>query len=357
MGATPLWTAEVIVDEAETRRRQRPSMDDVAVAAGVSKAAVSKVIRNAYGVSPAMRHRVESAIDALGYRPSIAARSMRGASFTLGFEIPQLGNDFFTQVMQGAASGLAGSGFQLVIAPATGEMKATELLHALVDRQVDGLIAISPDVSPEWLEDLGAGIPIVLLGRHDSSSHYDTLTNDDALGAKMAMDHLFGLGHEAIAHITVRVGAAVPVDILPHTMRLRSYSDAMESRGLKPSVTYTGPLEPDGYRATLERLTAPNRPTAVFAGNDTLAIGALRARMELGLTAADLSIVGYDNIDLASHPIASLTTVDQFGREAGARAVSLLLERIQQGRRDPRHVKIAPVLRVRGSSQPAHVTR
>ena len=81
--------------------RKRPSISDVALEAGVSRAAVSKVIRNAYGVSPAMRKRVETAIDKLGYRPRVAARAMRGASFTIGFEIPHIGNDFFTQIMRG----------------------------------------------------------------------------------------------------------------------------------------------------------------------------------------------------------------------------------------------------------------
>jgi LacI family transcriptional regulator len=325
-------------------------MDDVAVAAGVSKAAVSKVVRNAYGVSPAMRHRVESAIENLGYRPSIAARSLRGASFTLGIEIPQLGNDFFTQVMQGAAGRLAGSGYQLVIAPAMGEMKADRLLNALIDRHVDGVIAISPDVPPEWLEHLGTEIPIVLLGRHDTSANYDTLTDDDELGSRLVMEHLFELGHEEISHITVGVTAEVPDGILPHAIRRRTYSQAMAARGLPPRIAFTGPLEPDGYRETMKLLAGASRPTALFAGNDTLAIGALRARMELGLTATDFSIAGYDNIDLAAHPLASLTTVDQFGRESGAKAVELLLERIQQGRRDPRHVVITPVLQVRGST-------
>lgn len=340
------------MERTETHGKQRPSMNDVAAYAGVSKGAVSKVIRNAYGVSPGMRHRVESAIEALGYRPSIAARSMRGASFTLGFEIPQLGNDFFTQVMQGAADELAGTGYQLIIAPAMGEVKGAEVLNALIDRQVDGLVAISPEVAPEWLESLGQDHPIVLFGRHDPSTNYDTLTNDDELGTNLLMDHLFELGHREIAHLTVAGAAKVPDHLLPHTIRRRTYDRAMAERGLSSRVVVCGPLEADGYESTRQLLTAPGRPTAIFAGNDTLAIGALRARSELGLTAAHLSIVGYDNIDLAAHPLASLTTIDQFGRESGAMAVRLLLERIREGRAEPRHEIITPELRVRDSSQP-----
>lgn len=327
-------------------------MDDVAAAAGVSKAAVSKVIRNAYGVSPGMRLKVEAAIETLGYRPSIAARSMRGASFTLGFEIPQLGNDFFTQVMQGAADELEGSGYQLIVAPAMGKVNGAPVLNALVDRQVDGFVAISPEVAPEWLERLGRDVPIVLLGRHDPSVNFDTVTNDDALGSSLVMEHLFELGHTRIAHTTVGGSPKVPAHLLPHTIREQGYRSAMDSRGLPTRVATGGPLEPDGYNGAMELLSSPNRPTAIFAANDTLAVGALRARMELGLSAAELSIVGYDNIDLAAHPLASLTTVDQFGRESGREAARMLLERIQDGRTEARHEVFTPELRKRGSTRP-----
>jgi LacI family transcriptional regulator len=320
--------------------RRRPSMDDVASAAGVSKAAVSKVVRNAYGVSPAMRHRVEIAIDQLGYRPHVAARSMRGASYTIGFEIPQLGNDFFTQVMQGAADELAGSGYQFIIAPGVVDVHATAVLNALADRRVDGFVAISPEVAPDWL------------GRHDASVNFDTVTNDDGRGAALVMDHLFELGHRRIAHLTVGSVPGVPDELLPHVIRRRVFSEAMAARGLEPVVRESAPFEADSYRLSLELLTSDHAPTAIFAGHDTLAIGALRARAELGFTSAQVSVVGYDNIDLAAHPLVSLTTVDQFGRRSGARAIQLLLERIREGRTAATHHSVTPKLRVRNSSQP-----
>lgn len=338
--------------ETEASPRRRPSMLDVAETAGVSKAAVSKVIRNAYGVSPAMRERVEAAIRELGYRPSIAARSMRGASFTLGFEIPQLANDFFTQVMQGAADELAGSGYQLFVAPAVGDVQGAPVLQALRDRRVDGIVAISPDAAPEWLEQLGAEVPLVLLGRHDPSRSYDTVTSDDAAGARLAMAHLIELGHRDIAHLTVDASPQVPEELLPHTRRLHAYTEAMRQIGAQACVVSGGPLELQARDAAWELLSGPGRPTAVFAANDTLAIGTLRARAELGLNADELSVVGYDNIDLASHPLISLTTVDQRGHETGAIATRLLLDRIRTGRAEAHHEVIAPALRVRGSTRP-----
>jgi LacI family transcriptional regulator len=335
-------------EQVSPKPKGRPSISDVALEAGVSKAAVSKVIRNAYGVSPAMRERVESAIDRLAYRPRVAARVMRGASFTIGFEVPHLGNDFFTQVTEGAAAKLAGSGYQLIIAPGLDYLSGASVLDALVDRQVDGIIAISSDVEPEWLERLAAHIPLVVLGRHDRSLGYDTITDDDAAGVDLVMDHLFALGHQRIAHLTIDP----PTEMAPQAHRLAAYGDSMERAGLEPQVVFSKAAEHDAYDTARAFLEVSPPPTAIFAGNDTLAIGVLRAVADRGWTAADVSVVGYDDIDLADHPLISLTSVDQFGIDMGKTAIDLLMQRIRDGRTEPTHQLIRPELRVRCSSGP-----
>lgn len=328
---------------------KRASISDVALAAGVSRAAVSKVIRNAYGVSPAMRKRVESAIDQLDYRPRTAARAMRGASFTIGFEIPHLGNEFFTRVVEGATNSLAASHYQLVIAPGLGYLSGTSVLEALVDRQVDGIIATSDGVTADWLERLGASVPLVLLGRHEPSARYDTVTDDDVAGVHLVMDHLLGLGHQRIAHLTERLST----DRAAHALRLATYRRRMEQAGCEPEVVYVHTATHDTYAVARSLLAGTSPPTAIFAGHDSLAIEVLRAVADAGLTADDVSVVGYDDIDLARHPLISLTTVDQFGLQMGVTAVELLMGRIRDGREDPRHHQIDPQLRVRGSSRPA----
>lgn len=325
-------------------------MDDVAKAAGVSKGSVSKVIRNAYGLSPAMRKRVETAITELGYRPSIAARAMRGSSFSIGMEIPNLDIDFFTQIMAGATSRLAGSGYQLVIAPGHGEMSGTPVLENLADRSVDGIIAVAPDVSPEWLEDLARDIPIVLIGRHDHSTNYDTLTNDDEAGAALLVEHLLDLGHTRIAHLTIRMKDERPDAIPPHEMRLTAYETILAREGLEPLVVHAHAKD-DIVRSTKALLRTDPSVTAIFAGNDSLAIEALRAITEMGMTADDVSVVGYDDVRIASHPLMSLTTITQFGDRMGETAIDMLMERIRGGRTTARHEKIRPELRVRGSSR------
>ncbi|WP_405988406.1 LacI family DNA-binding transcriptional regulator [Streptomyces sp. NBC_00986] len=338
--------------DASAGAARRPSMDDVARAAGVSKGAVSKVIRNAYGVSDAMRTRVEDAIRELGYRPRIAARAMRGSSFSIGLEIPNLGNDFLTQIMQGAAAQLAGSSYQLMIAPGIGELSGEPVLENLADRQVDGLIAISPEVTPAWLETLALELPIVLIGRHDASANYDTVTNDDVAGTTLALDHLRTLGHERIAHLTMRMQPEAQARA-PHSLRLLTYEQMTADAGLDSIVEYCGDAQDDAYAVARELISRDPSITAIFAGHDTLAIGVLRALADLGLTTKDVSVVGYDDIQLAGHPMVSLSSVSQFGEKMGAIAIELLMERISTGRTAARHYQIHPELRVRASSQAA----
>jgi LacI family transcriptional regulator len=330
------------------------NIEDVAREAGVSRAAVSKVIRNAYGVSPAMRERVNAAIEALDYRPRVAARAMRGSSFTLGIELPHIGNPFFAKIIAGATGALQGTDYQLIIAPADidGE-EGVRAIGALADRQVDGIIAISPLVSPEWLERLAPRVPIVMLGRHDRSSAYDTVTGDDVEGTRLVMEHLLDLGHRRIAHLTRSEEVTRRGTGNPHAVRLERYLAHMQEAGLADCirVVRTG-LDEETARLDTLALLDEEVPTAIFVGNDELALGTQRAVSESGLTPADVSIAGYDDVDIASHPAISLTSVNQAGEAMGERAIRLLLERIQ-GRTEAIHFSVEPSLKVRGSTQPA----
>ena len=330
------------------------TIQDVAREAGVSRAAVSKVIRNAYGVSPAMRERVTAAIEKLGYRPSVSARGMRGATFTLGIELPEFANSFFTRLIAGATLAATDSSYQLVIAPADlPHQEGYRAIQALVDRQVDGVIAVSPRVEPDWLEEVAASTPVVMVGRHDDSAAYDTVVNDDALGARLVMDHLLGLGHRDIAFLTSIPAQAGKDSRVPQVIRREAYREAMEEAGLgaRLRVADAGVGEPAAYRAALELLADPEPPTAVFASHDQPALGVLRAVAEASLNAGDLSVAGYDDIEIAGHPGISLTTVNQDGERMGALAAELLIERIG-GRTEPRHEVIVPELVVRSSTRP-----
>jgi len=340
-------------------RRRAATIQDVADAAGVSRAAVSKVIRNAYGVSEQMRTRVEAAIERLDYHPRVAARVMRGSSFTLGLEIPQIGNDFHSTIAAAATDVLAATPYQLVIAPIRDPQQGDRALQSLVDRQVDGIIAVAPLVSGDWLDDLAGRVPVVMVGRHDESTEYDTVAGDDEAGAEQVMEHLVELGHRRIAFLDVdrsrRAGGKPfisPTGRDPHSIRRRVYYEHMGALGLPPLVVEAhGHMEEDAAAAVVPLLAAPSRPTAIFAGHDMLAVGALRAVAGAGLDARDVSVAGFDDIPIASHPLISLTSVDQQGYAIGREAVRLLLERIG-GRTDAVRMVMPVTLRVRGSTAP-----
>ena len=324
---------------------KRPSISDVAETAGVSRAAVSKVIRNAYGVSPAMRERVEAAIEKLNYRPLAAARSLRGSSFTIGFEIPHLGNDFFNQVVSGTADSLAASNYQLMVAPGLGYRSATSVLDALLDRQMDGVITISSQVPAEWLENVALRVPLVLLGRHEQSDSYDTVTGDDVAGVNLVMDHLFDLGHRRITHLTLNPR--------PRSLRTRSgwrpTHDRMEQAGLEPEVAFA---ETEATLTNRPRPCSPkhgSRPP--FSPVTMPSLSRSSAPSAISEETADISVVGYDNVDLARHPAISLTTVDQHGHDMGVVATGLLMERLRNGRTTSQHIQLEPQLRVRGSTR------
>lgn len=330
--------------------RRQATIEDVAQAAGVSRAAVSKVLRNAYGVSDAMRERVNRAMAELNYRPRIAARAMRGRTYTLGIELPDLANHFFARIARGATGALEGTPYQLIIAPAeAGSREGLRALEALVDRQVDGVIAVSPRVDEGGLERISASVPVVMFGRHDTSDRYDVVAGDDALGARAAMRHLLDLGHRRIAHLTLH--ESHDMEPFPHGVRLHEYEAAMARAGLDAHTVVWRTDEGEGasYEVVRRMLAAGGAPTAVFAAHDELAFGAMRAAIEAGVP---LSVVGYDDVPLASHPALGLTTVHQPGEAMGARAVQMLLERIA-GRADPVREIFETELKVRTSTRPA----
>ncbi|MFF1571388.1 LacI family DNA-binding transcriptional regulator [Leifsonia sp. NPDC058292] len=336
---------------ADRTPRRRATIRDVALAAGVSTSAVSKVLRSAPGVSPQMRGRVERAIEELNYRPHAGARGMRGTSFTIGVMLTEFSSPFQPEVVDGISAQLEATPYQEIAirggAEPWGQRRSIE---ALFDRQVDGVIVIAPWTSQAWLEDLGRDIPTVVVARHGAPRTFDTVVDDDALGAQLIVDHLTRLGHSRIAHTTQPSGGLRGQYVLSHTERLRGYEAAMRERGLTPDVVETAYTERGGYDAGIALLERDNRPTAIFAGADVAALGAVRAAEERGLhVPGDISIAGYDDITVSGMSRVGLTTVNQSAHETGMASARLLLERIG-GRRDPvRHV-VTPRLAVRSTT-------
>ncbi|WP_328850155.1 LacI family transcriptional regulator [Micromonospora globbae] len=341
------------MDEAPSRRI---TIVDVARHAQVSTTAVSKVLRNAYGVSPKMQAKVRQAISELGYRPNASARGLRGRTYTIGVMLPDIRNPFFAEVLDGLTGRIAGTEYQVLLGPGcNGEDAEARVIHAMIDRGMDGLILIAPISARAHLERVAALVPTVVVGRHGHSHTYDTVADDDLTGAALVVNHLADLGHRRIAHIEHHESTPDCLAEMPNAIRAEGYRRAMRARGLADgidiaSTTYT---QEGGYLGAKQLLARPVRPTAIFAGADIVAMGALDAIAEAGLSVpTDISIAGYDNTTFAAFRPISLTSVDQAGHEIGANAARLLLDRIADRSRPTAQVKLSPTLVVRRTTAP-----
>src|SRR5579872_2632067 len=184
---------------------RRVTIADVARHAGVSTAAVSKVLRNAYGVSADMSQRVRSSMAELGYRPHAAARGMRG-SFTIGLLLDNIRNPFYGDFLDGVTDALAKTDFQVLVGSAgfTAESQS-RVADAMIDRAMDGLILLAPSMSRSQVIAVAKTIPTVVVSHHDTADEYDSVVGDDLAGAALVVEHLVTLGHRRIAHACVRV--------------------------------------------------------------------------------------------------------------------------------------------------------
>ncbi|QHA02572.1 LacI family DNA-binding transcriptional regulator [Streptomyces broussonetiae] len=327
-----------------------PTIRDVAERAGVSKSLVSLVLRGSEGVRPEKREAVLAAVEALGYRPNAAARSLsERRTRTVGVLLNDMRNPWFVELLDGLSTRLYDSGLHMLMADGHLNRRLGEdLTRTFTELRVDGLVAVGTLQDPQALRATAGLVPTVVAAtREPVLPGVDIVANDDEHGARLATEHLIGLGHRHIAHIA---GQGAVGDL-----RRRSFEAAMREHGLADTaVVEQGDLtEEGGYRATVRLLSRPQRPTAVFAVNDMTCVGALSAAEETGLQVPrDLSLVGYDNTYLSRLRHLWLTTVDNAGRDVGRRAAQRLLDRMAEPDR-PGEVDLAtPCLEVRGTTAP-----
>jgi len=336
------------------RASKRATINDVAARAGVSRAAVSKVMRNAYGISEDMRGRVEQAMAALNYRPQFAARALRGRTYALGVLLPDIHNPLFPEILDGVRLALRGTRYQplLGVRPS---VEATErgLIETMFDSKIDGFILISPVLGHDYLQQLAAISPAVLIGRHDRNGGFDTVNNDDEAGATLAVEHLIAQGHQRIAFLDLE--PLTDAVFNPARFRRNGYEAAMRAHSLQRYLQYQeSSANTDSGRDRLSArklLSGKDKPTAVFAWTDAAALALMSAAHELGLRIPqDIAVVGYDNSRLCNLAQISLTSVDQDAHKLGEQAAAMLVERIE-GRREDIHFVTPPKLVVRRSSE------
>ncbi|MEP7285116.1 MAG: LacI family DNA-binding transcriptional regulator [Chloroflexota bacterium] len=305
------------------------SIRDVANKAGVAPITVSRVINNAGYVSAETRHRVEAAIAELQYIPNKLAQSLRfKKTSTLALVVSDITNPFWTTVTRGVEDAASKYNYSVMLCN-TDENRAKQnnYVRLLLERQTDGFLLVPAYSSPETIEAIQSqGVPLVLLDRRVPDVQVDVVRGDSVGGAYQLIDYLISLGHRRIAMLTG------PEHLSSSTERVRGYKQACSTFGVEidPSLIIFGEFRQDsGFDMTQQILEMSARPTAIFAGNNFIAIGVLKALHEAGIHVPDsISVVCFDDLPLMLVIDPFLTVAVQPAYDMGYQATELLLAKI-----------------------------
>ena len=311
-----------------------PTQEDVARKARVSRALVSLVMRGSPNVSEKRRRRVLRAAEELGYRPNAYARSLASKRLhTIGVLINDVTNPYFGGVYSSFAAAAEQAGFDLLVAPGTRSAeKESALVRTLLEHRVAGLALMSPMMPTKELRSLTTSWPTVLIGRDASIAGVDVVTTDEHQAARLALGHLTSLGHRDIVHITGGANRSAKD-------RAKGYREVMRELGLQPREVAGAFSHEAGQDGAREILAMSPLPTAVVAANDLVAGGAMGVYESHGLHVPDdMSVVGYDDSQIAQLDLVQLTSICQGVDHFGSAAIELLVKRMHD-RDTPRVVE------------------
>ncbi|GAB4414930.1 MAG: DNA-binding transcriptional regulator CytR [Anaerolineae bacterium] len=332
---------------------QKVTLRDVARHAGVSVTTVSNVVRGWPYIAEETRLKVERAIEELGYVPHpIATWLRRGYTQTIGFVVPDVTSPHFAALVETVEDIAREHGYSvLVLNTHEDELREAEAVRLLTNGLGDGILLVQTANALQngsLLRDVT--VPVVAIDRVHSTFDGPFCNVDNFAVTRLAMQHLYDLGHRRIAHL---VG---PASALSAQDRAESYRQFVRRAGLDYEYLSTNPSQwcsDEGYRAMHQLLDEPVRPTAVFVSNDRMAIGAIHAALERGLRVPeDISLVGVDDIELSRHITPPLTTVRQPLEEMARIGIEMLLKLIRGESLEQTHVSLAPSLIVRESTAP-----
>ena len=331
------------------------TIKDVARDAGVSVTTVSHVVNDTRAVAPDTRARVEAAVRRLDYRPSSVARALKAnRTHTLGMLVTASTNPFFAEVIRGVEAGCFAAGYSLILGN-TGDY--TERLisywRTLAGRRIDGLVVMTTNAAPEFFRELGRHRRLPVIALDTGGDAADCVINDDsARGGQLAGKYLASQQFQRIAVVTGPARHPRSIE------RFEGFRQALAEEGLTldPALVLDSDLTIQGGHKAVGALLdrSENRPDAIFCFNDMLAMGGLSAAHERGLEVpGDVSIMGYDDTELAAFTAPPLTTVQQPAFEIGRTAAEVMIEHLDAHRPMPRSITLEPKLIIRRSVGPA----
>ncbi len=342
------------VDQEAASRNRRPTLADIASAAGVTRMTVSNALNNREGVSSETREKIRSIAAEMGYVTNWMAKKLSDSrspaeSGIIGV-IVENHTAFMAEVVNAISSSVREMGRDMLVysLPDPGRDVPGNVLDLLL-HAVDGVVSVLPRDNANLRTLASASVPLVAVDPLSEISFVPSVACDSYQGARLAVRHLIELGHRRIAHLTGE----------PHRLsaqeRLRAYRETMAAAGLSVAsedIVEAGYLEEPGRRATRRLLARRDRPTAIFAANDVSALGAMSAIHETGLNIpGDISLVGFDDIPAGSQVRPGLTTLRQPYAEMGQKAVELLLAmRAGRSPSSKAHILLPTELVVRGTT-------
>ncbi|SPH18208.1 Ribose operon repressor [Defluviimonas aquaemixtae] len=322
---------------------------DVARRAGVSQSAVSRVFTPGASASKKTVDKVRRAAEELGYRPNPLARAMiTGKSRIIGLVVAYLDNQFYPMALECLSNTLQEKGYHiLVFTVPQAQTDIGRIVQELLDYQVDGIVTASVAMTND-LTNLceAAGIPVVMFNRGQDDPRLSEVTSDNVAGGRTVANFLAAGGHKRIAHIAGWQEASTGRD------RAKGFAEGLRDHGLEPVAVLDGMYNRDTAASlTRDLFGGRDRPDAVFVGNDHMAFAVMDVlRFELGLKVpGDVSVVGYDDVPIASWPAYDLTTIRQPVNRMVEAATKTLISRIE-GDTEPRHILIPGPLMMRGSA-------
>jgi DNA-binding LacI/PurR family transcriptional regulator len=325
------------------------TLKDVAREAGVSHMTVSRVINEKGNIAESTRARVLTAIEKLNYKPNSVARSLvMKKTKLIGMIVPDINNPFFSAMVRGTEKLAHENNYNIILGDTEGSVQNEKsYMDLMVERMVDGVVLAAPRTEDAKLLEYNRMVPLVIVDRHFKHNAITHVWADDVDGACQAMEYLVSLGHRRIGFI------AGPQNVQVSLMREEGYKRSLTTHGIPqdPNLVVHGDyLFESGYKSFDQFFRLSSPPSAIFSSNDIMALGFLKQAKEKNIRVPqDISIVGFDNIELSSLISPPLTTVHHPIVEMGNKGVQLLLSRISKNRDGVGEIRLKNELVVRDS--------